>query len=679
MPVIAQHHHCGNDDFYESFKLKHPETALQEAAFNEQCKKQNSLQNRASIYTIPVVFHVIHTGGQENISREQILDQMRVLNQDFNLQNPNKNKIRAQFANLATDCQIQFKLATLDPNGNCTDGINRVFSSLGDNVDQDQEEVKYLSNAYWDYKKYLNIWVVKNIISSSGQGTVLGYAYFPWMASSGRDGIVLRHDRVGTVGTAVRADSGRTLTHEVGHWLGLFHVFQGDCSSNDQCGDTPPATGPFTNANCPTNGNSCTNDFPDLPDQWENYMDYSEGRCMAMFTPNQKTRMHNSLTNSVRAQNVSSTNLIATGVTAQNLAPVAFFSSDKRKVCAGQPVKFYDLSCKATVTGRSWVFTGSATPNSSAQNPIVIYQTPGKYKVSLTVQNTKGSNVSAIENYIEVLPTPAAIKTDVRETFEGSNPISRGFGTIDANANNWTWDNSVGYNSSSCYKANIQNSDGNGKTFTFITPSMDLSPLKNFQPRLSFLMAYAQETASSSEILRVSYSVDCGNTYTQIWERSAGSLAYTGAPLTPNFVPSGTTQWRTAAIGLSDFDTAKNIIFKFDAISAKGNPIFIDNINISRWTVGNQQLHAEDIALALMPNPSKGAFLAEFDLPQGSLYQIQAISTTGKILANLSTGKAVAGKNVVSINAQNLIKQGIVFIKISTPFGDFVKPLTFAP
>lgn len=270
----------------------------------------------AGVRIIPVVFHIFHTNGPENISREQILDQIRILNEDFRNKNSNKGNTRSVFQNLVTDAEIEFRLAKTDPNGNCTDGIVRQYNTLTENGD---DEVKYYS--FWNSKKYLNIWVVKNIISDPGSVT-LGYAQFPGWGAEETDGIIVRSDQIGSIGTASfpstgKNGMGRTCTHEIGHWLGLFHTFQSGCSGGDQVGDTPPtsasASGCF-NAN--TSKNTCSNDVPNMVDMLENYMDYTDGACVTMFTIGQKARIDGVLNSSsgFRRLLTSSSNLDATGI-----------------------------------------------------------------------------------------------------------------------------------------------------------------------------------------------------------------------------------------------------------------------------------------------------------------------------------------------------------------------------
>ena len=213
--VTQAQHVCGTDDHYAHILRNHPDTKIEEIKANAEAKQYrerllNEPQKRAS-YTVPVVFHVVHTGGPENISRDQILDQIRVLNEDFSYTNANKSKLRTDFTNLVGSADIKFELASRDPQGNCFDGVNRIYSPLHIDMDMNEEKVKDL--IYWDYRKYLNVWVVTNITSGSSSGTVLGYAVFPWTSSFNKDGVVMRHDRVGTIGTAVASDQGRTLTH----------------------------------------------------------------------------------------------------------------------------------------------------------------------------------------------------------------------------------------------------------------------------------------------------------------------------------------------------------------------------------------------------------------------------------------------------------------------------------
>lgn len=286
-------HKCATDEMWAESVKQNPELIKQREAADAIAQQNNTLVQgkSAQIRYIPVVFHIIHKNGFENISQAQIMDQIRILNEDFR-KKPGTNGGKSTNA-LAADMEIEFRLAQYDPWGNKSDGINRIYNpNFTDNANNG---VKGL--AYWDSEKYLNIWVVNTIAAIGGvSGTVLGYAQFPWDRQSKptTDGIVIRADQVGTVGTGRQDQAGRTLTHEVGHWIGLYHTFQGGCfGQGDGVADTPPVAA--ASSGCNKGQNSCSSDVPNLPDQIENYMDYSDGTCMELFTTGQKSRVHSIL------------------------------------------------------------------------------------------------------------------------------------------------------------------------------------------------------------------------------------------------------------------------------------------------------------------------------------------------------------------------------------------------
>jgi PKD repeat protein len=681
-PAWSQQNSCGSDEYYQLMLKQHPEYAKAEKEMNQKAQNwAKSPQKRAALFTIPVVFHVIHTNGPENISRDQILDQLRILNNDFSFKNWNKNKIRSQFSAVAADCQIQFKLATVDPSGNCTDGINRIYNTAGIEVDMNTEPVKNL--IYWDKTKYLNIWVVTSIASQQVGATTLGYAVFPWM--SNRDGVVVRSDRVGSIGTASQSDSGRTLTHEVGHWLGLYHTFQGGCNDDDLCTDTPPVATSTTNANCPASGNSCSNDNPNLPDQWENYMDYSDGKCMAMFSLQQKSRMHYFLTAgnpNNRSSNVSATNLVNTGITAGNTAPTPYFVSSQRVVCAGVPIKFYDVSCKAVPTARSWTFTGSSTPSSSDAAPVVVYQTPGKYPVSLTVQNAKGTSTPlTIADYITVVDRSSALLPNKEEAFE-SDPSSRGFAAASPSPYFWSTTNTAAFGGSQSYKAPVKNTDALGAVYSFTTPPYKLSVFKGGTVRITFYCAYAPAYTTSTETLRLYVSTDCGNSFTQILERTGTGLSYPGAPVTANFMPTAKNQWKlmgVPSLGNLGYDTLQYAIFRIDVISDKGNPVYIDNLNIGEYFSGVKYFDKNALKAAVYPNPAKGSATLELITIASTKAKIELYDMAGRLVKTIFNGTLNQGIEKLEITDPSSGNGSLYLIRVTTLDGQITKPITFAP
>lgn len=672
--VSGQAENCGTDRYAEIMKLRHPEIAEQEKSFNENAiAYAKGPQTRAAIYTIPVVFHVIHVNGPENIGRTQILDQMRILNQDFQLLNPGKSRIRATFAGLAVDCQIQFKLATIDPNGNCTDGINRVYSPLGTNVSQSNEVVKELVS--WPSDKYLNVWVISSFETISA-GTLLGYATFPWFFAGSHDGIVLRNDRVGTVGTGTASDSGRTLTHEVGHWLGLYHTFQDDCSiDGDKCGDTPPVNGSFTNSNCPANGNSCTNEVPDKLDMWENYMDYSRGSCQNMFTPNQKSRMHSVLGQTPRKTVVAGSNLIATGVTPSAVIPKPEFTMSSTVICAGQPVSFFDASCKGSPTTWSWSFPGAVVQSSTLKNPVVVYQSPGTFTASLIVQNSKGTSPS-VSHTITVL-NAVGVFPNYYETFENGDPFAGSVKNISPTGSQWVLVTGTGQNSNRSIKAPISNSSTSGLTYSITLPSMNLKSLQGKAPKFSMYCAYAPNpNVVGSEILRFFISTDCGASFKQIFERSSTGLAYNGATPVNGFVPINSNQWKLMSSPLSAYDTAQNAILRIDVISNAGNPVYIDNINISQWFSGLNTLKLGS-SLLIFPNPAREQATARLEIETSLTMTMQLCDMTGKVLSTVFKGTLDKGRHDISVPKPGGSASGLYLLRIVSDQGVLSKPVSF--
>lgn len=314
--------HCASTEYETFLKKKNParadkqqfESWLAPKAQSAKLKRLQKLDNEPNIVTIPVVYHIIHSGlpigVEENIADGQILSQLTVLNQDYrrlaNTPGFNTNPAGA-------DTGIEFCLAQQDPNGVLTTGINRY--ALGNVNGFSFEEAEYIkTQTQWDPERYLNIWVVKSIYIGEGF-EVGGYAQFP--TSSGldglddlgeataaeTDGIMLVYQGVGSEDMYPQGEysfyrnKGRSATHEVGHFLGLRHIWGDEigCFGSDYCDDTPIAFEP--NSYCPEGLDSCPSPGSDMI---ENYMDYTTDACMSVFTLDQKDRMMAVLENSPR-------------------------------------------------------------------------------------------------------------------------------------------------------------------------------------------------------------------------------------------------------------------------------------------------------------------------------------------------------------------------------------------
>ena len=256
----------------------------------------NSLQSKSNQeLVIPIVYHVVHDNGEENISDAQIHESIVQINEDFTAVNSGLADVHENFTSLIADVGISFRLADLDPNGEPTTGINRIQSELTYNGSQ----IALKEMVQWDPTMYLNIWVVNS--SDGGNGSA--FAYYPAdVEGSGSiyDGVVSSYWAVGRTETAVWTHY-KILTHEIGHWANLKHTWGDDsnnqatagCEFDDGVDDTPNTIG---NSGCDLESISCG-----TQDNVQNYMDY--GNCTNMFTLGQKTRMLAALNSDVGGRN----------------------------------------------------------------------------------------------------------------------------------------------------------------------------------------------------------------------------------------------------------------------------------------------------------------------------------------------------------------------------------------
>jgi hypothetical protein len=609
------HEKCAFDHYYQA-QLNDPnqkEGLLEtERIIARKIAEIKTLQGKTAlaVVTIPVVFHIVYANSNDNISKAQIEDGLRILNEDFRRQNADTSQTRALFKPVAADFEIEFVLAKKDPSGNCTDGITRTQSVESLAGDEGSKIIK------WNRNNYLNIWVTRNVantLPSDPGGYTLGYSYFPRNNSlvSG-DGVILRHDQFGTIGTAT-GNPGRTLTHEVGHYLALHHPFAGGCNANggsnpvgnaggsttgDYCADTPPV---FVANNGCSPINTCSSDSPNLTDQIENYMDYTE--CQNMFTADQKARARAVInSNSLRANLVSQSNLIATGVVnPPSCTPTALLASPKNIVCVNEMVQFNDVSEDGDPTTWNWTFPGGTPGTSNLKDPIVSYSAAGKFNVSLTVTNSAGSNNITLNDYVNVKSSanPFFNLTWV-ESFElGSIPSV--VSIIDYDQNAFKPFSGGGSHLSNCLVLEKVSNNDVGDIDEIISPAISTFGGSNLN--LYFDYAFAAQSNDNSDELEVFVSRDCGANWTRRRFYNSGRLR-TVSNTTGNFVP-GATDWTTETLNFDAYIQNDPILIKFVFNNGGGNNFYIDNIRFGQGTdVSLAEFGASD--LKIYPNPSKG-------------------------------------------------------------------------
>ncbi len=257
-----------------------------------QLAQGSSSRDLPVVFNIPVVVHVIHSGESigsgKNISNDRIFSQIDILNNDFRRMNADASQTPFNFQSVAADTEIEFCLAQTNPQGNTATGITRHQYGSIPSINYIETVVK--PNTTWNPDEYLNIWTI-----DMPNNDLLGYSFLPTqsMVGSNSDGVVINYTHFGYINPTNR---GRTTVHEVGHYLGLLHIWGSDdangnpigCNSDDNINDTPNASAPYFG--CPFQGASCGS-----PDMYMNYMDYTDDNCMNLFTQGQKNVMRSVL------------------------------------------------------------------------------------------------------------------------------------------------------------------------------------------------------------------------------------------------------------------------------------------------------------------------------------------------------------------------------------------------
>ena len=318
-------HRCAT---VNAIQLRDAETPGYASAVNRTFEKAKEIATRKEtnagvVYQVPVVVHIVYNSPEENIPNGLVYAQIARLNRDYRKMNADTTDTRTEFKPVAADAEIEFYLAGTDPDGNPTGGITRTQTSRADfapdffgNGLDDVKQSSLEGVDSWDTDNYLNIWVC-DLVGGNPLFQLFGFAYPPatapnWPAGSAAtspelEGVVIHYEVFGdgnplATGALSVSDKGRTAVHEIGHYLGLRHiwgdanVFLGEdgCTVDDGIDDTPNAADNAAQV-CNFNKNTCTDTPTDVPDMIENYMDYAQDQCMNLFTQGQVDIMRSML------------------------------------------------------------------------------------------------------------------------------------------------------------------------------------------------------------------------------------------------------------------------------------------------------------------------------------------------------------------------------------------------
>lgn len=670
--TMAQNNKCATDLIIENAIIENP--VIKENLDNfysefEEYKTKKQRQSTDSIRIIPTVFHIIHQGGNENISKAQILTQLRVLNEDMRRENADTINTPSVFSPFGADTKVEFKLAKIDPWGNCTDGINRVYSHTTNGASGSNG---VNTAAYWNSNNYLNIWVV-NSMENSG---VAGYAYLPNTAPTPYlDGIVILSSYIG---------DWRTLTHEAGHYLGLKHTW-GGAAGESFCGDDNVDDTPIAydaNFGCPPfpELNNC--EFGDSinGEMFSNYMDYTSDNCQNIFTKGQKdlidfTLHGNTGTDGFRSNLWSEDNLITTGLSENiilaDCLPVAEFSENHRMICVGESITFTDASWRGTINNRSWVFEGGTPATSTDSVEYVFYNTAGIFDVTFEVSNNAGTaTITKNERIIVSNDWGNLNQNSYQEDFENPSSYYQKWHVFNQDNNNsWSHYTNGGHYSNNCLKINNFENSPN-EIDELISPSYNLHNFSNAQ--LNFKYAGSSRNMDPSDRLQIYVSNDCGKNWNLRGSVQYAALANNGFQ-SNEFEPNSSTIWSTKSISIVSTYLSDNVRFKFKftADGESGNNIYIDDINITGSVSVNEP---EILDFHISPNPFTNDCSVHFLIKEDKFIELEVLNLLGKQVQYIFSDNFTEGSHKIAINRKGLNK-GIYLLKASTKNGQIIKKM----
>ncbi len=658
--------YCHTDEMYHEAVAAHPEILQREQQLEQFTRdfiqshgserRMHANGTTSTVYIIPLVFHIIHEYGPENISDAQVIDAVNILNRDYRRLNADTVNIINEFKQLSADIEIEFRLAKIDPNGNCTSGIERIESFrtyIGDDL------AKFNS---WDHTKYLNIWTVAAF--SAAHATAAAYAYKPGSAPLNiYDGVIALSNYVGSIGTGT-VNGSRTLTHEIGHCFNLSHPWGNTNQPGVACGDDNVNDTPITKGwdHCPSsNYDVCATG---VNENFQNYMDYSY--CDCMFTYGQKARMVAALNSAMGGRDSlwQPSNLAATGTDGsppQLCKPVADFYPYRDRLCAGDSIQFMSNAYNSDTINYIWTFPTGSPSSSTQKNPYVTFVTPGTHDAKLVVYNSSGSDSITKTQVVTATGAPL-FNPDYFDDFETAGTFPGDGYIINSAGNQWQRVTNAGYSGTACLKFLNYNQSQAGLVDAYVTPAMYTQGYIN--PSLTFRMAYARKDVTKTDLLKIYISTSCGKSWT-LRRTLQGAQLITHATVTGAFTPTSQADWALVTVNVSQIANKPSARVKFEFTSGGDNNIYIDDINITLDSVlsGTQEAAIAGLNYEVFPNPSEDMFHISFDLPQADKTEIKISDLLGQEVKSVVREHLSEGYHEYQVDGTGLSK-GIYLISL---------------
>ncbi|WP_336514224.1 M43 family zinc metalloprotease [Pollutibacter soli] len=622
----------------------------QREELNEKLRREKNNRLREmrvnTVITIPVVFHVV-LPNPNLVTTAQLLHQLDSLNKDFSGTNGSAANIPSWFSPLKGSTDFQFCLAQKDPRGEETNGIHRVTTTVQEfGVNNGVKLTSQGGTDAWNTEKYLNIWVTA---LSDG---IIGFGTFPESTDPEFQGVVIDYRSLPN-GSYAEYNRGKTLTHEMGHYFGIYHIWgddDGECTGTDYIDDTPNQADATEGCKTGKVTDSCSG--PGNGIMYQNFMDYSYDRCLMMFTSDQVSRMHqvfNQYRSSLSLSDACSppviydvdawlTSLISPEqrICSETFAPVVVLKNRGNQTLTSVKINFqidgqapvvYTWTGSLARTAETVVTMNNITATAGKHDFLIYTSNPNNTDDQNKVNDTLGGS---FQYYPPV--------TEISESFETYEALPPGWDVVNPDGL-ITWQRKSGYGKTGTASMFINNFDYElfPSTDDLRLPEFSLPPMDS--AFLSFWVAAAAFSPLNTQnnnwdTLEVLISTDCGKTYTSVYKKWGESLVTRTTPTTIAYVPRS-NEWRKDSVSLQNYINKGNILVAFRNTTGYENNVYLDDINLRKVNI-NPNLKAKGFLVT--PNPVRDRVTIQFYPVPATLKAIQLFNSTGQKMAEINVG-----------------------------------------
>ena len=606
------------------------------------------------LVTIPVVFHLV-LRNQSQVTDAQIQAQLDTINKDYAGTNAGAAKIPSYFQSLFGQSGIQFCLAQRTPGDEPSTGINRVTTTRS-SFDYTTNYVKHTNTGgvdAWDTDRYLNIWICD--LSSS----TLGYATFPDDGVKDEQGVAVDYASL-PGGSAAGFNAGKTLTHEVGHYFNLIHIWgddNGSCSGTDEVADTPNQGNSTSALHTGVLTDNCTTTAPGI--MYQNYMDYTPDADLLMFTKLQVARMEAAF---ITYRSLMSQSNACTPVNLKNKdAYLKSILNPEQRLCAAtfapvvtlrnqglETLTSAVISVKiddGAVTTYNWTGSLPTFQETSVTLPTLTTE-EGNHALTITVSRPNSAADEDLSNDVLTIDLIyyAPVTPPVAQSFEGTF-LPAGWDVVNEDGGD-TWEKTTVAAKSGSASVKMANFDYTavGQKDYLRSPTVNIAGADSAFVTFQVAAATYNSTSSQNVIwdtLQVLISTDCGQTYTSVYKKWGSSLVTRSAATRSAFTPSP-TEWRKETINIGNYISSGNILVAFLNTNGNENDLYLDDINISTVTV-NPNL--KEAGFLVSPNPTDGAISVQFYPHPAKLKGVYIYNAAGQLI-----DQKLIVNNVVSTN-----------------------------